>query len=154
MIIQRYQDFRNIFATTTTVANDGFYVWPVANVGQAGFTGLTRSTVPVTFPITLHATGSLNADSSFGVDEFDWYLSQRTDDPSDQYLSITVVTPTTVSYSGSIQISKTSLGTATYPGVTEDDLIGLFRHVDIYVQKRSNNLIQHAIPLNSLLADL
>lgn len=155
-ILGTYGQFRAVFATSALLANDGYRIWPVANVNQAGFTGLTKPSSAGfnPFPMTLHATGSLVADSVFGTDQYDWYVSQRTDDPARQMLSITQYPPTTSTYSGSIVIDVTSLATSTFGTGTEDAMVGILRHVDIYVQRRSDDLIQHLLPLSSLLASL
>lgn len=157
MIIPTYSMFRNMFATSSTVAPDGYFVWPVANVNVSAFTGLTKPRYPgfPTFPVELFATGVVAADAVRNTDDYHWYISQRTDDPAKQYLVATNPTPSpTQSFSGTLRISMTSLGSTLFPTANEERTLGLFRHVDIYVKRISDGKIQHVRPIDTLMANL
>ncbi len=143
MIIDRWTNFRYSFATSSTIGNDGVEVWPVemvrANGFDGGFTGIPR---PISaFPLTV----SCNGQAADGGAAFNWYLSQRTDDSSLQWISVTQLSGT---QSGSVVLALTSkcvsdLGLA---GVTvtlnEDQLREILKHCDLYVQRVSDDAIQ------------
>jgi hypothetical protein len=155
LIFSNYSTFRAHFATTATLAADGFEEWPVAELNSGGFTaGFTGILKPITaFPITI----SCNAQAADGGAAFHWYLSQRTDDPANQYFTITQLSAT---QSGSVVLALTSLA-ATELGlddvdsaVTEDDLVRLLKYVDLYVQRVSDDAIQHMLLLKATLGGL
>lgn len=152
MILPNYTTFRAFFATSATLAADGLEVWPVAELRSGGFTGgFTGIAKPITaFPITI----SCNAQAADGGAAFNWYLSQRTDDPTKQYLSITQLSAT---QSGSVVLALTSLavselglGSAT-AAVGEAELIRILKHCDLYVQRVSDDAIQHVLLLQATL---
>jgi hypothetical protein len=128
---------------------DGIEGWPVANVRAGGFdAGFTGFTVPYDgnpMTITINAGA---ADASPGVDEYDWYLSQRTDEASNQYFTI-VQAPDSggQSFSGSVVLDITTLAQTEFgitPGtiLTSAQLVNLFRKMSLYVQRRSDDAIQ------------
>lgn len=152
MIITTYTQFRAIFATSSTLAADGFEVWPVAMLRANGFDGgITGMPKPVTaFPVTL----TCNGQAADGGAAFRWYLSQRTDDTAKQYLYCSQLSAT---QSGSVVIGLTSLGVAELglagptAAVTEEQLIRLLKHCDLYVQRVSDDAIQHLLLLPATL---
>ena len=160
MIVNNYSTFREVFATASTHDVAGYRTWPSANVGAAGFNSGMPMVKPVkSFPI--HATcNGLATDTVFGVDEYDWYLSQRTDDATKQYLSIVQIEgDATSTYSGTVTISLTSLAVSALgladstSTVSIDNLIRVFKHVDLYVRRRSDALIQHMLLLEKTLSN-
>ena len=168
MIYATYNQFRNGFATSTDLDITGRKVWPVDKLqtsfsfefpgaGVTGGTGLvilglssdvSKAAVHgATFPWKLTMNGDLK-DAVFGVDEWDWYLSQRTDDPARQYLTMYRIDneagpdldPKTTS--GRVRLGLTSLGTSTFgTTLTPGQLSRLFESVYVYVQRRSDDFI-------------
>jgi hypothetical protein len=143
MIIARWTDFRAIFATSSTLGPDGVEVWPLASVRASGFDGgLTGIDRPFSaFPLTV----SCNAQAADGGAAYNWYLSQRTDDSSLQWMSITQYSST---QSGTVTIALTAkcvtdMGLA---GVTAsldpDQLAEILKHCTLYVQRVSDDAIQ------------
>lgn len=155
MILQSYTTFRHWFATASTLAADGLEEWPIAKLRSGGFTGgFTGIAKPIAaFPVTVSCNG-LAAD---GGAAFDWYLTQRTDDPTKQHLTVTQLSST---QSGSVvlaltalAVSELGLGSATSP-VNEDELRRVLAHCDLYVQRRSDDAIQHVLLLQATLANV
>lgn len=135
MILLRWTDFRYAFVDdTSALGPDGVPQWLHAKVRadgfDDGFTGIPR---PITaFPLTI----SCDNQATTSVDRFHWYLSQRTDDASLQWLSLTQSVP---AQSGTVVLSLTAkcvtdmgLGSTTQ-SLVEDDLREILKHVDLYV---------------------
>lgn len=156
MIYVRYQDFRPGFALVgAPIAADGFPEWPVAKLRSGGFdAGITVPSIE-SFPFNITVNGYA-ADATFGVDLFDFYVSQRTDDAPSQYLLIgpaqndpsgLTFSPSNT-YSGTISISLVSanvtklLGSDTATYTEDENLAKLFKDVHVYVQRRSDKAIQ------------
>lgn len=124
---------------------DGLPTWPLALVRSGGFDGGLTG-VPAWYEGT-KITVTCNAgaaDAVLGTDEFDWYLSQRTDDPTKQYLSITQK-PTSGgnSFSGSVEILHTALATSHLGAVYEPRVVSeIMKHVHLYARRRSDGAIQ------------
>ncbi len=143
MILLRWTDFRHYFATSSTLGNDGVEEWPIASVRASGFTGgFTGIARPITaFPLTV----SVNALAVDGGSAYNWYLSQRTDTASLQWISITQYSST---QSGTVTIALTAkcvtdTGIAsTTASLTEDELREILKHCTLYVQRVSDNAIQ------------
>lgn len=148
MIIVDYSTFRHHFATAAAVDVAGYEVWPVAKVRSGGFSGL-QATLPTTlvsdpntaFPFTI----TCNAEASDAVkwtDEYDWYLSQRTDDPNKQMLTLYRIDnmPATTE-SGRCGLTLTAVGLNAYPTLGAEKLHELFADVTVYVKRRSDNAI-------------
>lgn len=143
MILLRHTDFRQRFATVSTTDPDGFETWPIAKMRSGGFDGgFTGIARPISaFPMTV----SCNAQAADGGAAYDWYLSQRTDDPSLQWISISQLSST---QSGSVVLALTSKCVAdlnlasTTATLNEDNLREILRYVDLYVQRVSDDSIQ------------
>lgn len=143
MICIDYTTFRYTFATSATVANDGHRAWPVANLGLNSFaqpTGLPTVITTMDLPIILTANAGA-ADAVFLVDEYHWFLSQRTDVAAIQYLAITRSDTPPSSHSGSVRIGRTG-GGGTVLG-DYDAIRSIFRDVHLYVKRVSDGAIQH-----------
>lgn len=91
------------------------------------------------------------ADASPGVDEYDWYLSQRTDDADKQFLTIINKPMVGMStYSGTVQLTHTvaaenSVGAdfgASTGMVTSDHRKRLLNFCHLYCRRRSDGAIQ------------
>lgn len=149
-IIPSYSAFRRRFytgASPPTRDLDGYATWPLAEIGSGGFTGLEMPTNPATiaFPFNVQVNGGA-MDTSAWTDEYDWFLSQRTDVEANQYLVATQWLGTGVpivhlSFSAVMAIDLTALGAATFPLLTPDELFRLFYNVHIYVQRKSDDAI-------------
>lgn len=150
MIIQRYADFRGIFALPgADIDIDGFEVFPVAKLRSGGFTGLTLVSSPaneVPFIVTC------NAQAVDGGAAFDWWLSQRTDDPTKQYL---LITQAAANKSGTVSITFAPTGSPPFrvsqllPEVTDPiefleagNRKLIYKNCHLYVQRRSDKAYQ------------
>jgi len=136
---------------------DGVEEWPGGLAGELGHTELVRAAgfdtgllagFSGTYGDTMVVSANtLAADAVKGTDEYDWYLSQRSDDVAKQYL-YTVQMPTTAtnSYSGTIYIAYTALAQTeldfTTPPLSTSVVQALYRHVHVYCRRRSDGAIQ------------
>lgn len=151
-ILTTYTQFRYHFsATPATLANDGASVWTGANLT---LTGMSVPTSAASFPFTITINSQAN-DASPGVDEYDWYVSQRTDDTTAQYFSVANPSVLPSTRSGTILVSLTAMATDLEYATPLDtrQILELFTDVDIYVKRRSDGLIQHKLLLDALLSD-
>lgn len=134
MIIPRFTDFRHRFATSPTLGPGGYEVWPVALQDAALAISVDDGTnALLALPAIMSVNGGA-ADAVSGVDEYDWYLSQRTDDTAAQCLSLTSAAGT----SSTVTLARTALGTSRYPSGSTDDMRKLYRHVCVYVSRKSD----------------
>jgi hypothetical protein len=126
----------------------GFERWPVDLVDHppaSQLTGASTSYAGTALTISINAGA---ADAAPGVDEADWYVSQRTDTPANQYLAVTQTPPSGGdTFSGSIDIVHTTLaetefGLAVGVRPSPDALINLFRRVAVYGRLRSGGAIK------------
>lgn len=144
MILPRWTDFRFGFVEDpATIGIDGVPPWPVDRVRadsfDGGFTGIGR---PIsTFPITV----SCDSEATTSAARHYWYLSQRTDDPTLQWLSIAHAVE---AKSGTVTIALTSrcvsdlgLASATTP-LDDGQLREILKHVSLYVIDRLTFAIQ------------
>jgi hypothetical protein len=120
--------------TTNLVRSGGF---------DAGFTGIDKPYLWQTMTVTVNNQA---ADAVYGVSDYHWYLTQRTDDASVQYLSI-VQKPDSggQSFSGTVLIDHTATATAELgiTGIpTMAQLRGLFIHTELYCKRVSDGAIQ------------
>lgn len=143
MIIENFTTFRWMFATSKVSfdAASGYETWPTAKLRSGGFTGLALQMTGIEQGFPLRCTANnVTADANPLISEYDWYVSQRTDDPAQRYLAI--ASPS--GFSGTIEITPTALGAARFPGTSEASLMHLFRRCQVYVQRRSDQAIQWA----------
>jgi hypothetical protein len=168
MIVSNYAAFRTTFADVgATTAHDGFLEWPGESLLRTGgFTGTlsirtggvwvpfngvafpTASTFP-DLPFRLSANDGAS-DSVYGTDEYDWYVSQRTDVAANQYLTISRndAPASSISRSGSIMIDYDPTNVARllpdHAGATFTDaeLTLLLSRVHVYVRRRSDGAFQ------------
>lgn len=134
--IKLYPNFRAAFSVSGSPDIHGWEKWPTTYMYLSGFA--ISMTKPVSSLPTLITVNGLATDSTPYTDEYDWYVSQRTDNPANQYLDIqrSDVWPDT--RSGTISLGLTALGTTYFGGLTIDELVGLFKHVYIYAQRRAD----------------
>lgn len=139
------------------MANDGYEEFPGLMAAEAGRTNLVRaggftggiSGFPATFVQGVSFRLTVNAeatDAVSGTHEYDWYLSQRTDDAAKQYLSIGAYSlPDGQTRSGTVVISDTTVARSELSLVgtmSADQVQQLFRFCDVYVRRRSDGAIQ------------
>ncbi len=142
MVFTSFSGFRAAFSTGGT-DGDGYATWPLAKVRSGGFdAGLTGIPRPIS---VVGLTISCNAEADDGGAAFDWYLSQRSDDPARQYLFLSQRTDP---QSGTVLLITTAVGRAAVgmasinSPVNEDQLVRLFRDVTLYVRRVSDGAIQ------------
>lgn len=155
MILLRYYDFRYAFSPEPSqLDDDGFPYWEPEVLHSPGFDdGFTGIPRPITaFPITV----SIDSEATTAVDTFHWYLSQRTDDSSLQWLSVTQSDP---AKSGTVTIGLTAkcvtdmgLAGAT-SSLNEDQLREILKHCHLYVVEVSSSSIQWIDLLQYTLSD-
>lgn len=162
-ILTTYAQFRATFATSATIGTDGFLVWPGAEVEPV--TGLMMEPEITSFPHLIQVDDT--QDPSPGVDRYDWYVSQRTDDPAKQYLTVARNDSLPQTYSGQVVIGLTALAVSLLfdpddppvpsvafdPPLTPAQILALFTDVDVYVQDKATNAIQHLKLLEVMTGD-
>lgn len=164
MIVYNWSTFRNVFAIFPYEYDvSGIEIWPVDYVRINGFTEITLPVVPSApdemFPLIITANDGAFDAVPF-VDEYDWYVSQRTDDLAKQYLSVQRHDFAEGTKSGSIQIGDTALADDELGGIDASpsaaQLQRLFNRVTIYCQRRSDKsiqLVQPTFTINSIITE-
>lgn len=144
MIITKYRTFRRVFAEPgAQLARDGFPEFPVALVRANGFENTITVSALTSFPLDITCNAEA-ADAVKNVDEYDWFVSQRTDVQANWPFTVTRIPAGTVeSYSGSIRLEPSAATEAEFPepftlAVVEQ----LWFQVDVYVKRRSDGAIQ------------
>jgi len=139
---------------------DGHPPWPVDLLRAGGFSGgITGVGQPILeVPFTMSCNGGA-ADSVAGTDQYDWYISQRTDDPARQMLAVSAYAPVGVpTYSGSVVVGVTALGVAraglasAASLISHDQMVLLFKHVTAYCRRRSDGAVQYVNVLDYALS--
>lgn len=150
--------------TGSFIDPDGYDRWPVDYVRLAasgfGDAGSTITGIPTPYAATQFSVScnGLGADSVKDTPEYHWYLSQRTDTPANQYLTISQYPNTaTDSYSGTVNIVHTALAETTFGFTGASDFTAamvplLFRHCHLYVMRISDNAIQWVDLLRAMTA--
>jgi hypothetical protein len=145
LILATYSQFVGCFGHGNPPDNSGHPKWPVSGViyeGEPGF-HLAMPTQP-TLVANIYANSGV-FDAVNGVDEFDWYLSQRTDDLSLQMIAISRLNEDVATRSGGVAVGPSARAFSTYgPSVvwpTPEQALKIFRDVWIYVRRRSNGHI-------------
>jgi hypothetical protein len=148
MILSTYDLFRATFATTTDRDVAGWEEWPTTNVVYASEVGFHLALPTALNTTQIISVNALANDAVAHVDEFDFYLSQRTDDPAAQLLSIqrSDIAPNT--RSGTIlMLPKNPLMLSLYGSLfplPPEQGIAIFRDTWLYVRRRSNGHIMRA----------
>lgn len=157
--------------TSSFIDDDGYDRWPLTYVRLAGSgfgaasgsgnPGSTITGVPTPYagsPFTV-TCNAVAADAVRGVDEYRWYLSQRTDTPASQHLDIYQLASTpTQSFSGTVRIVHTALAQSAFgftgsSDFTPDMVPLLFRNCHLYVQRISDNAIQWVDLLRAMTSE-
>jgi len=132
---------------------DGRPQWPTTKVDIAGFTGtVTGGPTPyagTSFAVTCNAGA---ADAAYGIDEYNWYLSQR----GGSYITMTQKAPSaTNTYSGSVDLVHSATAESEFgftPTTVDEDVIRkVFNRCDLYVQRVSDGAIQHVLLYDAML---
>lgn len=152
MIIYSWTAFRHHFNPFGDIGPDGVEGWPIDDVRAGGFDGgFSGIAEPITaFPIDVSVDGSASGALAYHA-----YLSQRTDDPDAQYLSIIRKSGKSGTFTiGLTALAVTELGLtlATDP-VSSAQLIQALKYVTLYVQRLSDGAIQLVNLLDATLPD-
>jgi hypothetical protein len=142
MSILDYRAFRILANPGGTLDALGLPEWPVASMRASGFDdGITVSSTSA-FPMVL-SCNALAADSVTSVDEFDWFVSQRTEVSGSEPFVVAKYTPDTDTYSGSISLTLAAWASTEYPDPWDESMARvLFFAVDVYVRRKSDGAIQ------------
>ncbi len=153
-VLALYTTMRSVFNIGAGTDVAGYEIWPSASVRAAGFddgfTGVTKFSGTYTFPKTISVDGGAN-----GADAHDVYLSQRTDIPADQYLSLTSVAGKSGSWSLALTanaVARLGIATAATP-LNHDQTIRTLKHCTLYCQRHSDNAIQLVQLYNAVFTD-
>ena len=145
MIVTSYTQFRDIFSTSTSYDADGMKHFDHNNVEQfVPRFNLTSS--PVDFPFQVLASNAYTSDATYGVDEYDWYLSNRVHDGSFLYL-YQLTDGTMTSYSGKIymevnpDISHLIPAFAQGGAMTQGELYKLFNNSFLWCHRVSDHAV-------------
>ena len=137
---------------------DGYEKWPYQNVRKPGSAfgdlGSTITGIPKPWPtfsfFAITCNGSA-PDASPGVDEYDWYLSQRTEDLVAKPLIVSPV----VGASGTIVIEPeaSNFGKTAGDPLTPDDVVKVFKNCHLYVLRKIDGAIQWVDLLRAQVAN-
>ena len=144
---------------------DGMERWPVelvrANGFDGGISGIPTPYIAAGGGNILLTVNASAADAAFGVDEYDWYVSSRTETEADQYFNSTSI-PTLYpfSFSGSMRLEQNvptiaaGTGWDAVPGNLTPALnVKLFKYTDVYCRRRSDGAIQWINLLRAMQAN-
>lgn len=156
-VIARYTDFRAIFADggfdpMGPVASDGMAPWPADFLRLNAIPEIVLSEdTPTLATLSLRLT--INAEA-VSTGTFDWYVSQRTDDPARQWFTV-------YQYSairdGTIVLDISTVGMAelgldsVIDAVTDEQAAAAVKYVDVYCRRRSDGAIQRRLMSTFLL---
>lgn len=137
--------FPGPFDSTNLVRSGGF---------DGGITGAPNPYLGAAFNLTVNDGA---ADSATGVDEYDWYVSQRTDDSAKQLWTVTPLAAGADSFSGSIQmvhsaLATSELGVAIGP-LPAQQYNGMLRNMAVYCRRISDGAIQWLDLLRAMTVD-
>lgn len=144
--------------------HDGLETWPLALVRSGGIGAITGTPTPYAFAPFFPTINAIATDAVPGVDEYDWYLSQRTDDPTKQLLTI-IPYPATLglpgqTYSGTIYLAHSPLAALSeviltgLADTTPEKIPVLFKYAHLYCRRRSDGAIQWIDLLRAMTASI
>jgi hypothetical protein len=124
-----------------------------ANSFDGGLTGSTTTFEGV--PVTITANSEA-ADGTPGSDEYDWYLSQRTDEGASQYFALAQKPDEAGdTFSGTVILSHTALATSVFGvaanTITVEAFFRLLTNVHLYCRRQSDGAIQWAPLLETMM---
>lgn len=148
MILPNYSAFRAVFGIGEPRDGAGYERWPVEKVlwpsGAAGF----RLVMPASFDVAaVLSVNDLAFDATPGVDAFDWYLSQRSDNPAEQIFTLRRFDDENGTRSGTVRLVPTALMTAMFaldeqhPTPSAEQAERIFKYVAVYVRRRADRAI-------------
>jgi hypothetical protein len=142
MIVETYSLFRSVANPGGALAADGLTEFDPTNMRANGFDdGITVSSSS-SFPIVLSCNAGA-ADASVGIDEYDWYVSQRTSTVADKPFTVSRKDSSPNTHSGRIELDIAAWADAEYPDPFDLSTVRvLFFAVDIYAIRRSDGAIQ------------
>ena len=125
----------------------GYEYWPLELVNQPNqIAGLSIGR-PFSGLIDVTANGGA-IDASAGVDEFDWYVRQRTDIPAKQVFQVTQLpAPPGQTKSGSIALSLSAFAVSQYPSLGTQtpayaEIAAALRTVTLFVREIATGQIR------------
>lgn len=141
IITSNWTTFRHHFATTSILDDDGVEEWPLGRVRANGFDdGFTGIDIPITeFPIDVSVNSGANGALAYHV-----YLSQRTDEADNQYMSVTRKSGKSGTFTIALTanaVTELGLDDAT-DSLTTSQLIQLLKDCTLYVKRLSDGAIQ------------
>jgi hypothetical protein len=119
--------------------------WPLIDMRALGFDGgLTGMPSPFTAAVASLTANSTAADATAGADEYHWYLSQRTDDPTKQFWALKQFTgSSSLTFSGAVVLTPTTLFTNLYDvAVDNEELAPALKYVHLYCVRVLDGAIQ------------
>jgi len=148
VIVSSYSAFRAVFGAGEPPDASGYERWPVERVlgpeGEQGFALAKPASLDVVATLSVNEQ---KADDFQGVDEFDWYLSQRTDESEEQLFVLERFDLDEATRSGTVRLTPTPLMTAMFaldkqqPTPTTEQAEQIFKYVAVYARRRSNGAI-------------
>jgi hypothetical protein len=151
-IFTTYAQFRAGFNPFTPVGADGFKSW---SGGDVVTPVLEIPTTIIELPFLIIVNNTIN-DAVAGVDEWDWYLSQRTDNSARQYFTVDRADELPNTRSGRIAVNVSALATGLGYGnipMSTTEILALFTDVEVYARERATGFIHHASLLEALTGD-
>lgn len=155
MIIENYSAFRSAANPGGALGIDGLTVFDPASMRAGGFDGgIEVASASETFPIKLTCNGG-TFDASVGIDEYDWFVSQRTSTIANKPFTVSRFDDVGTSYSGTILLQLRTWAQLEYDDPFDLSTIRvLFFAVDIYAIRRSDASIQRFDLMKYLLDTL
>jgi hypothetical protein len=166
MIVTNFPTFRRVFKKIGGAADiHGWDEFDPAQMRAGGFTGLVvEDDTPGSSARPFHGwpiyctVNGYATDTVVKVDEYDWYVSQKTDDVDKQLISVNrhdvidgyQYPPIDGSRSGTIRLALSPLGAQDYNQMSYEDQLAVFKHVYVYVHRISDHAIQ-MVDLNRFL---
>ncbi len=151
VIISDYSTFRMLANPGGSFASDGLPEFDPSKMRANGFDDGIE-VAAVSFPLAISCNGGI-PDTSFDVDEYDWYVSQRTNVEENRPFVVSRSDTFDTSYSGTILLEQSVWCADEYPDPfdLESSVQTLFFGVDIYVIRRSDGAIQRLDLLKYLI---
>lgn len=152
MIIENYSTFRSLANPGGSIGVDGLVEFDASKMRSGGFDGGITANPIDAFPIEATCNAYAN-DASPGVDEYDWYVSQRTSVAANKPFVLTRLDSLGQTRSGSIAIDISAWADAENSDPFDISTVRvLFFAVDLYVIRRSDGAIQR-LDLQKYLLD-
>lgn len=142
MIIDNYSAFRHFVNPGGTVDRDGLPEFPVAKMRFSTFVSGFQLSSTSAFPLSISCNFG-DTDAVVNIDEFDWYVSQRTSIAANKPLTVSRKDTAPNTNSGTIEIDLSAWAATEYPdpfGISTIPI--LFSAIDIYAIRRFDLAIQ------------